>query len=334
MPGKIFVELTDASGYNQALEAIKPTLARPLHFLSAPFYGRWQEAADKKVVYFVLKNADAIKGAGLAVAYWLPGGYYFYYCPYGPLTTSWTASEISAIKAFFTSLNDKKLLFARLDASLPPSLLARASESVASVSSLQPRNEWLLELTPSESDLLANMHKKARYHINLTDRKGASFRAEKCSPAELETFYGLMKTTAERDKFHILPKSDYAAAFKTLGQNAFVGYVDYDGRPIASALVISYDKMAYYVYGCSSDEYRKLGAGYYLQWRCLLRAKASGDKIYNFGGISGGVKGAQLAGVTQFKTRFGGYNQSHDLPSDIVISPLGYQLFSLYKKLR
>lgn len=336
MPRGIIVSQTDASGYAKALAEIKPSLTRPLHFLQAPFYGRWQEASGKRGIYFSVKDGNKTVGCGLAIAYTLPRGYYFFYCPYGPLLAKWSPKSIDAMKQFFASLNDKKLLFVRLDANIPSDLLKAASPSAAAVSSLQPRNEWLLDLAPKPDELLASMHKKARYHIRLAEREGAQFRAEPCTLAELAVFYDLMKATGERDHFHILPKSDYQAAFEALAaaKNAFVGYVDFKNKTIAAALCVNYDGQTHYVYGCSSDEFRKLGAGYLLQWQCLLKAKNEDTKIYNFGGVSGGVKGAQLAGVTQFKQRFGGYNSSHSLPADLVISTIGYKLFSIYKKLQ
>lgn len=330
MASKITVKLTDASGYASALEVIKPKLAAPLHFLNAPFYGEWQAASGKKVVYFTLASADKILGCGLAIAYTVPGGYYYLYCPYGPLVADWPAASASALAEFFKSEFDAKLLFARLDAS---EKFKPASASVSATSALQPRNEWLLDITASENELLANMHKKCRYHIGLAERKGASFRAEKCSDEQLEIFYKMLKITASRDKFGILTRRDYQAAFETLAKAkaGYVAYADIDGRPAAAALIVNYDGISHYVYGASTDEFRKIAPGYYLQWQCILKAKASGDKLYNFGGISGGIKGDQLASVTVFKQRFGGFSESHPLPADIAVNSIGYKLFELYK---
>ncbi len=330
MTNKINLQPTDASGYANALEQLKPRLTRPLHFLNAPFYGEWQEQSGKEVVYFTVASGKKISGCGLAVKLALPGGYYYLYCPYGPLLTDWSSASVEAIKDFFRANFDKKLLFARLDTS---KYFRLASPSVSATSALQPRNEWLLGITAGEDALLANMHHKCRYHISLARRKGATFRAEKCSPEQLEIFYRMLEVTAKRDNFHILPKRDYKAAFETLAaeNNAFVGYVDIDSEPAAAAFVVSYDKQAHYIYGCSVDKFLKIGPGYFLHWHCIQKAKSQGDTIYNFGGISGGVKGDQLAGVTDFKKRFGGYAESHPLPADIAVNPFGYKLFELYK---
>lgn len=328
---EIIVEPTDASGYAKALAKIK----LPKHFLNAPFYGKWQDLSGKNVVYYLITENKKPIGCGLAVALKLPRGYYYYYSPYGPLTQDWPVDTTKAIENFFRGFNDKKLLFVRLDGdNFPRTQLKTATEATAATAALQPRTEWLLDISKSNEELLAGMHKKARYHIKLSERGGASFRVETNLDDKLERFYELMKTTAARDNFHILPKSDYAAAFKACGENAFLGYAEINGKPVAGAFCVSYDNVTHYVYGCSSNEFRQLGIGYYLHWNLILHAKDKGQKIYNFGGISGGVKGAQLAGVTQFKQKFGGFAQTHGLPVDIPLNLLGYKLFSLYKHLR
>ncbi|MGH7239970.1 MAG: lipid II:glycine glycyltransferase FemX, partial [Candidatus Saccharimonadales bacterium] len=286
------IKLTDQAGYAVALAAVKSKLDQPLHFLQAPFYGQWQEAAGKTVIYFLIETGGQPAGCGQAVKYQLPGGFYFYYCPYGPVCPKWEPALARALEQFFKNFEDKKLLFVRLDAdNLPRRYFHAASAAAATTASLQPRAEWLLDIKPDEKTLLANMQRSGRYRIGLAERRGAVFRREDCTPTELDNFYELLLVTAERDGFHLHPKNYYQAAFDTLKENAFIGYVDMDNRPIAAAFCINYDGQTHYVFGCSSNEARKVGPGYLLQWQCILNAKHDGQKIYNFGGISGGVKG-------------------------------------------
>lgn len=330
------VEQVKQDEYEKALKNLRPKITEPLHFLNSAFYGEWQERARNRVLYLkFLDDKGELLGCGLAVAYVMPYGYYFYYFPYGPLATKWSDELIATIKQFFVDLHDKHLIFARLDNdSIATNMLKPASEAVARMSSLQPRNEWLLDITKSEEDLLKGMHKKARYHIKLASQKGATFRIEKCNDSQFEVFYDLLSSTAKRDGFHINPKTYYQTAFSVLKEHACVGFVDFENKPLATALCISYDKQTHYVFGATSDEYRDLSSGYLLQWGCIKEAIRLKNTIYNFGGISGGVKGEQLTGVTQFKQRFGGYQIKHDLPKDIILSNSKYRLFGLYKKIR
>jgi lipid II:glycine glycyltransferase (peptidoglycan interpeptide bridge formation enzyme) len=240
--------------------------------LHSPDYGQWQEKAGVEVVYFTVKKAGKLIGCGLATKLLAPGGFYYFYCPYGPLLTRWDKDTTKAIQKFFKDNFGKKLLFVRLDCDLPVNIAEPAGPAVASTSALQPRTEWLLDITLPEGQLLANAHRKCRYHIRLSQKSGASTRIEKCNVGQLETFYELLNTTAQRDGFSLHSKEHYRAALESLGKSAFIGYADMDGKPVAASLCYIYDGQAHYIYGSSANEYRNLGIGYLLQWSCIQEA--------------------------------------------------------------
>src|SRR5579859_4732426 len=58
-----------------------------------------------------------------------------------------------------------------------------------------PRRSWVLDIRPSEADLLASMKEKWRYNIRLAGRKGVQVR-EVTAPADVDTFYTLYQETA------------------------------------------------------------------------------------------------------------------------------------------
>ncbi len=326
--------------YSQTLDGLKSELSVPLHFLNAPFYGHWQQLSGKKVIYYAVNKNDVAIGAGMAIEYPLPGGYHYLYTPYGPVLTSWSKAAVIAIKRFFkkTTSNDQKLLFVRLDADgMPARGLVTPSNQAAATSSLQPRNEWLLDVTPEIAQLELELHKKARYHIRLAERNGTTIQFEAVDSTQLESFYNLMKITSERNSFGLFPREYYQAVFEALEQEncAFLAFANIGGKPTAAALVVTYEGQAHYVFGCSDNEYRKIAPSYFLQWNCMQKAKQDfGATSYNFGGISDDIKSTHLSGVTDFKKRFGGSLVSHSKPADIVMSPLLYRAFSLYKRIQ
>lgn len=325
--------------YGQTLDVLKSQLATPLHFLNAPFYGHWQQLSGKKVIYYVIRKGSELIGAGMAIEYPLPGGYHYLYTPYGPVLTSWSKAAVTAIKRFFkNNTNDPKLLFVRLDANdMPTKGLVTPSNQASATSSLQPRNEWVLDVAPEIAQLELELHKKARYHIRLAERNDATIQFEAVDSTQLESFYKLMKITSERNSFGLFPKAYYQAVFEALEQEncAFLAFANIGGKPTAAALVITYEGQAHYVFGCSDNEYRKIAPSYFLQWNCIQKAKQDfGATSYNFGGISDDIKSTHLSGVTDFKKRFGGSLVSHKRPADIVMSPLLYRAFSIYKRIQ
>jgi lipid II:glycine glycyltransferase (peptidoglycan interpeptide bridge formation enzyme) len=88
------------------------------------------------------------------------------------------------------------------------------------------------------------------------------------------------------------------------------------------------------VFSGSSNDFRKIAPPYFVLWNAILEARKRGLHTLNFGGVSPTVKSTHLEGVTGFKKRFGGHQENHPNPVDLVYKPLKYGLFRLYKRLR
>jgi peptidoglycan pentaglycine glycine transferase (the first glycine) len=72
---------------------------------------------------------------------------------------------------------------------------------------IQFRNTVLLDLTPSEEELLAHMKQKTRYNIRLAERKGVKVRTG--VEADLGMLYDMYAETANRDGFVIREERYY-----------------------------------------------------------------------------------------------------------------------------
>jgi lipid II:glycine glycyltransferase (peptidoglycan interpeptide bridge formation enzyme) len=324
--------------YQQVSEEVASALPEAVSFLQAPLYGRLQQASGKEVVYVTIARDSRTVGCGLGVVYEAAAGLRFMYCPYGPVSTVWDADLVADLETFFRGIASKlNCTFVRLDANEVnltsgkkpiPGKLARTA-------SLQPRAEWVLDITPSEDDLWMDFHKHARYNIRLAERASAVTTVYKPSEAPLETFFGLMETTAGRDKFGIFDKAYYSSYLKTLSdEEGFMVVVTIDGKPAAAGLFVLFDQQAHYVFAGSSNDFRKIAPAYTVIWTAMKEAKRRGCTLLNFGGVTDDVKGQDLGGVTGFKKRFGGQRVEHKNPIDLVYIPWKYLLFKLYKTLR
>src|SRR4051812_14063484 len=94
------VQECSAEDYARALPSLSQS-GGSISFLQAPFYGAWQTRDGKTVVYFTAHDGDELVAAGLAVKYDAPGGISFFYCPYGPVASTWTPELLKAIREFF-----------------------------------------------------------------------------------------------------------------------------------------------------------------------------------------------------------------------------------------
>lgn len=326
------VTACSADEYTAALAAL-PESAGPVSFLQAPFYGAWQTADGKTVAYFTARDGDETVAAGLAVKYDAPGGISFLYCPYGPLVANWTPDLFNALKDFFAGVaKHTGAAFIRFDNY--PDGVRPAANKLAATASLQPRAEWLLDISGPQDDIWMGMYKHARYNVRLGERAGAKLEFFAPSKAPLDIFFDLMNTTAGRDSFSIQSRRYYQAALSSIPADAgFVALCHIDGKPAATALFAAYDGVMHYVFAGSSNDFRKIAPPYFVIWNAIIEAKKRGWVTLNFGGVTDGVKGAHLSGVTGFKKRFGGYRQTHPNPADLVYRPFKYRLFSLYKRL-
>lgn len=169
---------------------------------------------------------------------------------------------------------------------------------------------WVLDLFPSEEQLLANMRKTTRYEI-----KHATVTVEKSR--NLRRFLSLYNETSARQKF--VQHRDIAEEFELLDTDLFVARED--NRDLAAAVIIYFGESAIYHHGASIPN--SVGASYLLQWEAIREAKKRGKKMYNFWGIAPENKpNHPWRGITLFKKGFGGqelrYIHAHDLP----VSPL------------
>ncbi len=332
------IRTCSAKDYAALCSTLSSAQSEPMPFLQAPFYGALQEASGKTVVYFTIERNDTTVGCGLGVVYITSGGLKFLYCPYGPTVDIWDDALVASLETFFRPIAQKyDCTFVRLDANEAESISVKKpiSDKLARTASLQPRAEWVLDISLPEEELWMGFHKHARYNVRLAERAEAVVTVYKPSEAPLETFYSLMQTTGNRDSFGIFDKSYYASYLKTLSDNeGFMVIATIGGKPAAAGLFVYYDKQAHYVFAGSSDDFRKIAPPYIVIWTAMEEAKKRGCTLFNFGGVTDEVKGQDLGGVTSFKKRFGGYRVEHENPIDFVYKPLKYALFKVYKTMR
>lgn len=334
---QIAVRQVDVDEYMTALVQLERMLEPPVSFLQAPLYGRLQENDAKTVIYFVAVSDKETIACGLAVRYTAPMGMNFLYCPYGPVASKWSAELFSALRSFFKPIaQELGCVFVRLDAEGICTLPGAKSISarLARTASLQPRAEWLLDVSVPENDLWMGFHKHARYNVRLAERAQAEIKTFNPGEAPLDDFFALMKTTAGRDGFGIFDHSYYHAYLSAMSpDDGFMTVCYLDGKPAAAGLFATHDNQTHYVFAGSSDEYRKIAPAYSVIWSAIKTSQRRGGHIFNFGGVTESVKGQNLVGVTGFKRRFGGYQVDRLNPIDMVYNHPRYALFSLYKNL-
>lgn len=179
----------------------------------------------------------------------------------------------------------------------------------------------MIDLSKTENDLLAAMRKQTRYEIRRANKQKIEV-LENSSQPSFDEFLKLQVETAKRQHYilgsieHIRREYD---AFKSADM-VKIYHAYSDKELLASAMMICWGSEVDYLYGASTQVGRKLPGAYAIQWQAICDAKKSGFLRYNLWGVAPPDAGPhhRFAGVTTFKTGFGGdylaYLPAHDLP--------------------
>jgi peptidoglycan pentaglycine glycine transferase (the first glycine) len=207
---------------------------------------------------------------------------------------------------------------------------------------MQPREILVLDISKSETEILAGMKQKTRYNIKLSQKHGVSVKAISnfqfpISKKYVDSFIKLVGTTAERDKITSHPEEYYRKMFEMIPPEILKLYVaEYEGKIIAANLVLFFGRVATYMHGASGNDHRSVMAPYLLQWQAIQDAKYAGCTRYDFGGIKIGAADSSWSGIAKFKTGFAPGVEAIQFPGcyDIILKPAKYSLYRALQKIK
>jgi lipid II:glycine glycyltransferase (peptidoglycan interpeptide bridge formation enzyme) len=216
---------------------------------------------------------------------------------------------------------------------------------------IQPKDTLVLDLSQTEEEIFQNFHSKHRYNIKLAQKKGVQIKILD-SDGEFEKFYGLVNKTDERKHIKSFPKKYYKKLFELAKKSAktktlpdlevrfFGAYLE---KNIAAGLVlVVWNDKATYLIGANDYEYRQCMSPHLLQWETIKESKKIGAKEYDFWGIirkenfesDREFEKHPWAGITRFKSGFGGKTVQFEKTFDYAFSLFWYKIYKLAIKLR
>lgn len=177
-----------------------------------------------------------------------------------------------------------------------------------------------LDLSLGTDALMERMKSKTRYNIRLGQRSGVTVRLGERS--DVAAFHHMLLATAERQGFVANSRSYLEDVVGTLESDCRLFVAEFDGRPVAGMLALTFGDTVVYKRGAWSGEEGKRRPNEVMHWEAISWAVEQGFRFYDFDGIEGHVASAVLAGekiphdaidsVTRFKLGFGG---------DVVLLP-------------
>ena len=176
---------------------------------------------------------------------------------------------------------------------------------------LNQKTTMIVDLKPSEEDLLARMKGKTRYNVRLATRKGVEV-VEAGFEESWKTFYQLIRVTAERNGFIIRRSREYLhdsmGTMHDVGQGHLF-FAMHEGKPLSGIYVFTFGEKCWYIHGGSSNKKRNLMPNYLLQWEVMRWAKQRDIRYYDMVGVPRPEnlnEDDSLWGVYKFKLGFGG----------------------------
>lgn len=196
--------------------------------------------------------------------------------------------------------------------------------------SLFTKYTFLLSLTPTEEQLLAQMHQKTRYNINLAVRKGVTI-TEDTTESGLRAYLQLLHETTKRQQFYAHSDQYYQDMFAVLAPTEMLHIfkAEYEGKVLSVWIVFVFNKKLYYPYGASSREHRDVMANNLLAWEVIKYGKSRGCEVFDMWGSLGPDPDPKdpWFGFHKFKEGYGGVLTQSVGTYDLVLHPTWYKIF-------
>ena len=295
------------------------------NFLQSPSYAKMNQLLGNKVIW---EDFDG-KGYALMIIRDAKRGRYLE-IPCGPLM-DW--EDKKSVKEVFDKITEigkrEKCVFARIRPQLKNEAQnLKILESLGlkpSPMHLAAEHTVMVNLDRSEDEMMSKMRRQTRYEVRRAQKLG--IEVEQSNSEEIfEEFHKIQLETAKRQGF-VPPSSKTLLAEREAFGDKISIYTakTAEGEKIAYGMIIGDGKEADYYEAASTILNRKLPGAYALLWQAMRNLKKQGFERFNLWGIApAGQPNHRYAGVTTFKTGFGGEIVEYVPAHDLILSKVGY----------
>ncbi len=313
------------------------------HPLQAYEWGEFREKTGVRVIRRGQIGNNKITNSYQITTHQTPGfPYLIGYFPKGELPNQDLINELKATG------DEKGLSFIQLEPNVVNHSASIINPSLrSSFHPLFTKYTFIIDLTRSEDELLANMHQKTRYNVRLSTKKGVEFKIDNSEKA-FSSYLTLTKETTARQKFYAHDENYHKKMWETLHANekdefdanklqAHLLTANFDKQTLATWVLFTFKDTLYYPYGASSDEHRETMASSGIAWAAITYGKKLGLKTFDMWGAANVPDPKQndpYYGFHHFKEGFGATLTEFVGSYDLVINPINYRLLTVADKLR
>ncbi len=264
----------------------------------------------------------------------------FAYAPRGPVSSDWSAASLTALaEAFRTTLRERagRVSHVRIDPEIERDAGADANGAVRTAlrvagfrpaAPIQPNATRLIDLAAPEEALWDDLRKKWRQYVNKARKAGIV--VVDAEGDRLGEFYRIYRETADRAGFLIRTEQAYRDvwdAFRPGGLARLLFAQTADGQPVATLFLVRSGPRVVEPYGGMTQAGGDSRANYLLKWEAIRTSREQGATSYDLWGLATG-------GIAHFKTGFGGREAHYIGAWDLVLDPLGRQVYQAAQRAR
>ncbi len=206
---------------------------------------------------------------------------------------------------------------------------------------------FVLDLVPSEEEILSKMHSKTRYNIRVAQKHKVRVE-ENNSRESFEQYLKLMNETTSRQGFYAHTPSYHKNLFEVVEKKTKENSLSYhllnalykpengDEQTITSWVLFVFKDHLYYPYGASSRQHRETMANNLVAWEAIRLGKKLGLKYFDmWGALSENPdKNDPWYGFHRFKEGYGAELVEFVGSFDLVIKPAAYEIYKIADKIR
>jgi lipid II:glycine glycyltransferase (peptidoglycan interpeptide bridge formation enzyme) len=320
------------------------------HPLGSWAWGEFRAGMGIDVVRLVQRNATKLTGAWQITFHKLPATpFTIGYFPKGPMPSKTMLRAIMDIgrakRAVLIQLepNVKKEEIKSLRDQTLKQLLSLQQTSAPTIP-LRPSHRplftkynFILDIRPSEAELLRSMHHKTRYNIRVAQKHGVVV-SEETSEEGFAAYLKLLSETTGRQKFYAHNEAYHRRMWETLSKagiaKLFTARVN--GEAAAAWIIFAFHDTIYYPYGTSSREFRETMAPNLLLWEIIRWGKARGYSFFDLWGALGPTpdQNDPWYGFHRFKEGYRPELVEYVGSFDLVLRPAMYKFYQLADTLR
>lgn len=311
------------------------------NFLQSPSYKKMNEILGEKVLEFDFGN----NGYALGVVRDAKRGRYLE-IPCGPLVDF---RNKKLVRELFEKIREEAVKERCVFVRVRPQLI-NSDENLAVLAGLglkkapmhlAAEHTVIIDLTKSEEELLAAMRRQTRYEVRRAEKLGITVSRDN-SEEIFREFHKIQVETAKRQGFVPPSLEVLLAEREAFGDEIWIykAEISQNGDEVGSkqapkvlpkkevvayGLIIADGLEGDYYEAASTELNRKLPGAYAIIWQVMRDLKKDGYRRFNLWGIApAGQANHRYAGVTTFKTGFGGETVEYVPAHDMVISRVGY----------